>query len=64
MADRYESVAIPFVKIGNRRGLTGLQLMQFPWLQEFVDRFPASFEYVPDLDVAIFIEPNMSEADG
>jgi hypothetical protein len=62
MAERYESVAIPFVKIGNRRGLTGLQLVQEPWLQEFVDRFPASFEYVPNLDAAIFIEPDMSEA--
>jgi hypothetical protein len=54
---RYETVEVPFLTIGNRRGLTGLQLAEEPWLAEFVDRFKDSFEYLPNMDVAFFIEP-------
>lgn len=58
MGERFETVEVPFVKVGNRRALTGLQLMQEPWLTDFVKRFPDSFEYAPDMDAAFFIEPN------
>lgn len=54
---KYESACIPFKRIGNRRGLTGLQLMEDPELAAFVKRFPKSFEYAHNMDVAFFIEP-------
>ena len=53
----YETVAVPFVTVGNRRALTATQLMEHVWLKEFVDRFRTSFEYHPLLDVMLFIEP-------
>lgn len=54
---RYVTAEVPFIKVGNRRALTGLQLMQEPSLADFVKRFPDSFEYAYDMDVALFIEP-------
>lgn len=57
---RFETVEVPFVKIGNRRALTGLQMMQEPWLADFVKRFPDSFEYAQDMDAAFFIEPEIT----
>lgn len=54
---KFESMEVPFVTIGNRRALTGLQMAQDPYLAEFVKRFPDSFEYATNMDVAFFIEP-------
>ena len=54
---QFEDVEVPFIKIGNRRALTGLQIMQEPWLKEFIERFPASFEFCINQDCAFFIEP-------
>jgi hypothetical protein len=53
----FETVEVPFVKVGNRRGLMATQLVEFPWLREFVERFPDSFEQAPYFDVLLFIEP-------
>lgn len=54
---KYISGAVPFVQIGNRRGLTKTQLVERPELAAFVKRFPASFEVSFNLDVVFFIEP-------
>jgi hypothetical protein len=53
-----ETVEVPFVAIGNRRCLTAQQLMEFPWLADFVQRFPTSFEHGGKADVYVFIEPH------
>lgn len=53
---RFETVEIPFVTIDGRRALTGLQMIQDPWLAGFVKRFPHCFEYAPNMDAAFFIE--------
>lgn len=57
----YESVEIPFVNVGNRRGLTGQQIVEQPWLQEFIKRFPCSFEPMFVADILLFIEPGGSD---
>lgn len=57
----FESVAVPFVTVGNRRGLTRLQLAEYSYLRAFVEKFPASFEVTNAFDVVLFIEP---EEDG
>lgn len=51
---KFETAEIPFQTVGNRQCLTGLQLMQEPWLQDFVNRFPACFEYAVNMDVVLF----------
>lgn len=58
MSERFESVPVPFVKIGNRRGLTDEQLCENPYLAYFVKSFASSFEYRPDTCVHVFIEPD------
>jgi hypothetical protein len=50
----YETIEIPFIELGNRQALTGLQLMELPWLRDFVDRFPNCFEAIPYMDVLIY----------
>lgn len=62
MSKRYVTAEVPFVNIGNRRGLTGLQLMQDQALADFVKRFPDSFEYASNMDIALFIEPKTNDA--
>jgi hypothetical protein len=52
----FQSVPVPFVKIGNRRALTDKQLCEDPELKALVDRFPKSFEYDPELCVSFFVE--------
>jgi hypothetical protein len=52
-----ESVEVPFVKIGDRRGLTALQVREMPWLADFIKRFPDSFEPSVTMDVWLFVEP-------
>lgn len=51
-----ETIAVPFVKVGNRRGLTDEQLEEAPWLVAFVKRFSDSFEYDSHQSVWLFIE--------
>jgi hypothetical protein len=38
------SVEVPFVTIGNHQCLTLEQLFEYPWLSDFVRRFPNCFE--------------------
>lgn len=53
-----ESVEVPFVRIGNRRGLTAHQLREYPWLADFYRRFAHCFEPAPtNIDAVLFIEP-------
>ncbi len=47
---------VPFVKIGNRRGLTAEQLMRDTGLREFFDRFRHRFEQEDHCHVWVFIE--------
>ena len=54
---RYETVAVPFVMVGNRRGLTCQQLAEHDYLRDFVERFPQSFERDLVFDVWLFVEP-------
>jgi hypothetical protein len=56
MSEKYINVEVPFTVVGNHRCLTGLQLMQEPWLREFVERFKDSFVSSPNQDVLFFIE--------
>ncbi len=51
---KFETVAVPFKMMGNRQVLTGLQMVQEPWLADFVKAFPACFEFAVDRDVAIY----------
>jgi len=53
----FETVEVPFVQIGNRRGLTREQVEDNPWLLDFVRAFPASFEPAIDQDALLYIEP-------
>jgi hypothetical protein len=41
----YETVAVPFITIGNRQVLTAEQACEMPWLREFIERFQHCFEY-------------------
>lgn len=52
----YESVAVPFVKIGNRRALTDEQLANDPYLEDLVRAFPQSFERADNLCIWLFVE--------
>jgi hypothetical protein len=57
MSETGESVEVPFVKFGDRRGLTMEQVLDQPWLMEFVRAFPDSFEVSPHARAVLFIEP-------
>lgn len=60
----YTSEAIPFVRIGNRRGLTNKQVVDNPELLAFVKRFPKSFEPAEaNIDAVIFIEADTETAE-
>lgn len=50
----FETVAIPFKVIGNRQVLTGLQMVQEPWLADFVKSFPDCFAFEPNRDIAVY----------
>lgn len=54
MAERYETVAVPFQLRGNRQVLTSMQLLEMPWLREFVAAFPRCFGYEPHSDCLVF----------
>lgn len=51
---QYENVAVPFKLLGNRQILTHQQLVQEPWIMDFVARFPTCFEYRMDTDILVF----------
>lgn len=51
------TVEIPFVVVGDRRCLTHTQLVEMPWLHDFVRRFPACFRYDVSADVVWFEPP-------
>jgi len=40
----YENLPVPFQTIGNVQCLTEKQLVEEPWLREFIARFPNCFE--------------------
>lgn len=50
----YQTAEIPFMKLGNRQVLTGLQMVEFPWLRDFVEQFPNCFEADPWMDLLIY----------
>lgn len=52
-----QSVAVPFVQIGNRRALTFEQLASDSELAAFVKRFPDSWERDIAKMAMLFIEP-------
>lgn len=37
------TIEVPFITVGNRQCLTGMQLAEEPALAKFVERFPACF---------------------
>jgi hypothetical protein len=51
---KYETVAIPFKQWGNRQVLTRKQLVEEPWLEDFVKRFPNCFERSNLCDVWVY----------
>jgi len=53
----YETVAVPFIAVGNRRGLSRHQIEEVSWLAEFYNMFKDSFEIDCATDTCIFIEP-------
>lgn len=42
---KFDTVAIPFLTVGNRQILTTLQCVQNDWIMEFIESFPRCFEY-------------------
>ena len=52
----FDTVEIPLVTIGNRRALMGLQIVQMPWLRDFIEQFKDCFEFAPNMDAMFFIE--------
>jgi len=45
---------IPFLVSGNRQYLTGQQMAEEPAIREFVERFPACFEFDCTRDIVWF----------
>lgn len=41
----FVDVEVPFITIGNHQVLTDLQVMNEPWLAEFIEMFANCFEY-------------------
>jgi hypothetical protein len=60
---RAQSVTIEFEKFGNRRGFTGLRLMQDPVSREFYEHFKHRFEPLLNQDAVVFIEGEKSGSD-
>ena len=56
---KFESVAIPFLIIGNRRGLSDWQILCSPIAADFIGVFPHCFERDDANQVWLFIEPEM-----
>jgi hypothetical protein len=54
---KYETVAVPFITIGNKQVLTDSQLDEQPWLREFIERFRHCFEHDDVTQYWIFKPP-------
>lgn len=52
----FEDAEVPFVTIGNRRGLTHQQVTDEPWLMAFYQRFKHQFEVALEFDAVLLIE--------
>jgi hypothetical protein len=42
--EQFETVEVPFIAWGNYSVLTDMQIMEMPWLLDFINRFPNCFE--------------------
>lgn len=51
-----ETVEVPFVVVGNRRGLTAKQVQECEYLGRFLLRHWASFEHDLNRDVYLLVE--------
>ena len=51
---KYESIEVPFKLYGNRLVLTEEQLVDCPWLREFVERYRDCFETSFEHDFYIY----------
>ena len=58
MREQPYKVEVPFIKFGDRRGLTRVQVFENDFVCEFVERFRDCFEYDEFLNVYLFIEPD------
>lgn len=56
MSEKFEIVEVPWVMMGNRRGLTAAQLRENEWLMDFYKQFKDCFEPLFDCDAVVFIE--------
>lgn len=54
MSGQFETVAVPFLTIGNRQCLTAMQVAEEPWLLDFIGRFPNCFERSLERDLWIY----------
>lgn len=54
---KYEDVAVPFQTLGNRQVLGDQQLLQEPWLGEFLTRFRHCFERNDALCCYVYCPP-------
>lgn len=62
---RFESAVVPFQSWGNYSVLTDMQLIEMPWLREFIERFPICFERDERYSLFIFWpegKPNQPES--
>jgi hypothetical protein len=50
----FETVEVPFKTIGNLQCLTVEQVLDEPWLAQFIMRFPNCFEYNDDIQAWIY----------
>jgi hypothetical protein len=56
MDTSFVNEAVPFEMAGNKRYIPRREIEANPSLKEFIDTFPASFEYSATLDGWVFIE--------
>lgn len=54
MVERPETVAVPFIQVGDRQCLTLEQVAEHEWLAKFVQDFAHCFEADPPLNVFWF----------
>jgi len=53
-AERFTTAEVPFITDGNRQILTGTQLVEEPWLADFVKAFPHCFEHEINRDYLVY----------
>jgi len=54
---KFSDAVIPFKVIDGRRALTGLQMAENPWLEDFYLRYKDDFEHAANMD-AVFLKEN------